>query len=387
VSALALEPRVLAAGHGPLPDRPDLIREVQASGLRGRGGAGFPAGIKLAAVASARGRKYVVANGAEGEPASRKDAHLLETAPDLVLDGAVACARAVGAREVVIAICEAEQQAGQAVLAAVARRRERNVRISVAGVPQRFVAGEESALVEHLSGRPARPTLRPPRPAERGVLDRPTLVQNVETLAHIALIARYGAGWFRSAGTDEEPGTALCTITGAVAAPGIYEAELGMPLTGVLGLAGGLTGPVRALLVGGYHGGFIAGDQLDGVELTDASLRRAGAAMGVRAIIALPLRSCGLGAAARISRYLADQSAGQCGPCVHGLPAIARAMDALHDGDPSQRPRIERWLGQVAGRGACHHPDGTIRFLASALTVFADDIAAHAHGSCPERNR
>jgi NADH:ubiquinone oxidoreductase subunit F (NADH-binding) len=387
MSSVALEPRILAAGRAPLPDRPNLVDEVVASGLRGRGGGGFPTGVKFRAVAMARGRKYVVANGAESEPASRKDRILLETAPHLVLDGTIVAARAVGAAEAVIAISEGAQAAGRAVLAALDERSERDVKISVAGVPEAFVAGEETALVRHLSGGPARPTVHPPRPAERGVFGRPTLVQNVETLAHVALIARYGASWFRSAGTDAEPGTALCTVSGAVAAPGVYEAELGVPLSSVLSLAGGTTGAASAVLVGGYHGGFVAPHLLDAVDFSEQGLRDAGAALGARAIIVVPADRCGLGAASRVVRYLAAQSAGQCGPCVHGLGAIAEAFERLHAGDFGQQGRIERWLGQVQGRGACHHPDGAARFVASALGTFGPDAVEHARRGCPESAR
>jgi NADH:ubiquinone oxidoreductase subunit F (NADH-binding) len=387
MSSVALEPRLFAAGHGPLPDRPDLVPEVLASGLRGRGGGGFPAGAKLRAVAEARGRKYVVANGAESEPASRKDRILLETAPHLVLDGAIAAARAVGAREIVVAISDAAQAAGRVVLAAVEQRVERDVKISVAGVPEAFVAGEETALVRHLSGGPALPTVHPPRPSERGVFGRPTLVQNVETLAHVALIARYGASWFRSAGTQAEPGTALCTVSGAVAAPGVYEAELGAPLSSVLSLAGGATGPAGAVLVGGYHGGFVAPHLLDGVGFSERGLHDAGAALGARAIIVVPADRCGLATASRVVRYLAGQSAGQCGPCVNGLGAIADAFERLHAGDFGQQARIERWLGQVRGRGACLHPDGAARFVASALGTFGHEAVEHARRGCPEAAR
>jgi NADH:ubiquinone oxidoreductase subunit F (NADH-binding) len=387
MSALALEPRILGAARAPIPDRPDLTEDLVASGLRGRGGGGFPTGAKFRAVAAASGRKYVVANGAESEPASRKDRHLLERLPHLVLDGTIAAARAVGASEAIIAIGDNSQTAGRAMLQAVSERRERDVKLNVAGVPERFVAGEETALVQHLSGGPARPTVHPPRPSERGVLGRPTLVQNVETLAHVALIARYGPTWFRSAGTHDEPGTALCTIIGAVAAPGVYEAELGQTLSGVLDLAGGLTGPVGAVLVGGYHGGFVGARLLDSVEFTDAALRQAGASLGARAIIALPANRCGLGAAARVVRYLAGESAGQCGPCAHGLPAIADAFDRLHAGDFAQQARIERWLDQVRGRGACHHPDGAAHFVASALRMFGADAVEHARRGCLEAAR
>jgi NADH:ubiquinone oxidoreductase subunit F (NADH-binding) len=373
---------------GSSPAHPtDLIGEVERSGLRGRGGAGFPTAVKLAAVASRR-RSIVVANGTEGEPASSKDKTLLTVAPHLVLDGAVIAADAVGAREIVLCVERSATRALEVIESALAERRHAHidpVEIRVAATPSRYVAGEESALVHWLNGGEAKPTAIPPRPFERGVAGRPTLVDNVETLAHIALIARYGASWFRALGTPTDPGTTLLTVSGAVSRPGVYEAPLGVPLTSVLDAAGGTITGLGAVLVGGYFGTWIPSGAAAEVDLSVESLGRAGASLGCGVLAALPLGACGLEESARVARWLADQSAGQCGPCVFGLDAIASAMDVLVRGDASGQAeqQLHRWLGMVSGRGACRHPDGAARFVQSSLSVFADEIIRHRHrGPC-----
>lgn len=385
-------PRLLG-GRGsldPLPSlcgrraREELIDAVAASGLTGRGGAGFPTAIKLAAVAKSGRDAIVVANGTEGEPASAKDKFLLAHDPHLVIDGALAAAAAVRAKEVVLAVAHGAEPAGVRVAAAIeARRPTAGVHIRLATVPDRFVAGEETALVQWLNRGSAKPTFVPPRPFERGVEGRPTLVQNVETLANIALIARYGPGWFRELGTAAEPGTVLVTVSGAVREPGVLEVELGTPLRNVVRLAGDLDSSVSALLVGGYFGTWVSREALDR-PLSKEGLGPVGASLGARAIIALGGGTCGLVETARLLRYLAGESAGQCGPCVFGLRAVAdtAAALALREAGPGILDRLRTLADLVEGRGACAHPDGAARLLRSALTVFADEVDLHLEGRC-----
>ncbi len=278
--------------YGPLPavrgEGRAVIAAVEASGLRGRGGAGFPTAVKLAAVAAGRG-PIVVANGVEGEPGSHKDALLLRVNPHLVLDGAVVAAAAVGARKIVIAVGRGASAAHASVASAIAERAAAGERIGIelAAAPERFVAGEETALVQWLNGGPAKPAFVPPRPFERGVGGRPTLVQNVETLANIALIARFGSGWFRELGTAAEPGSMLLTLGGAVARPGITEVAAGTTLRAALERCGQPAEVPSAVLVGGYFGTWISAAALD-VPLSDAGLRPLGAALGARSIAVLP---------------------------------------------------------------------------------------------------
>jgi NADH:ubiquinone oxidoreductase subunit F (NADH-binding) len=373
------------AVHGPLPSARGLIDALTTSGLRGRGGGGFPTGTKLAAVASARRRPVVVANAAEGEPVSFKDKLLLRRAPHLVLDGAALAAAAVGARDVWLAVDGSAGEELGTVGTALDERRDRGLRWHLAVVPSAFVTGEETALLAALEGREAKPAFTPPRPFERGLRGAPTLVQNVETLAHMALVARHGPDWFRAIGEPDEPGSALFTVSGAVGRPGVYEAAFGTPLRALVEQAGGARGEPGAFLVGGFFGSWVDPAAARSVALLDAELRRVGAMLGAGAIVVLPASACGLDQAARVTRYLADETAGQCGPCVHGLAALAGALETLVDGRGDSRPAARRWLAQVRGRGACHHPDGAARFVESSLDVFAAEVDLHLRGRCGGR--
>ena len=231
---------------------------MERSGLTGRGGAGFPTGRKLRSVAAGPGPAVVVANGAEGEPASRKDRLLLSRTPHLVLDGISLAAFAVGADRGLPGRARRRRPAGWRAW----RQRRRpgtvagidQVPIQVVGIEGRYVASEQTAIVQHLNGGPGLPTFSPPRTHERGVAGRPTAVNNVETLAHLAMIARYGHTWFRETGTPAAPGTTLVTVSGAIARPGVYEIELGTPIGEVLMQAGGPAERPQAVLVGGYFG-------------------------------------------------------------------------------------------------------------------------------------
>lgn len=371
-------------GRPPEPDGPQLIGRLREAGLTGRGGAGFPAWRKLAAVAASGRRAVVIANGAEGEPASGKDRALLAYHPHLVLDGLQLAARAAGARHAYLYL---PAGAMAALGAALADRRAAGldpIPVNLHAAPDAFVASEESAVVAVLGGRPAVPADKRVRIIEAGLGGAPTLVQNVETLAHIALIARRGPGWFRSAGTAEEPGTFLATVSGSVAAPGVVEAGYGVRLGDLIDAAGGPTASLRAVLVGGYHGGWVPADP--DLPISRAGLARYGASPGAGVVLAVPVGVCGLAETARIAGYLAGQVAGQCGPCVNGLPRLADTMRALADrrARPTLPAEVERLAALVTGRGACRHPDGTARMIRGALRAFEPDVAAHLAGHCLE---
>jgi NADH:ubiquinone oxidoreductase subunit F (NADH-binding) len=352
--------------YGPNPSvrGADLIDAVTRAGLRGRGGGGFPTGRKLAAVRAGGRRPVVVVNACEGEPASAKDAALLDLAPHLVLDGAVLAATALGAVEVVVAVHEGS--VGEMHVGTAIAERDDPVRVTAVAVPARYVASEESALVHFVDAEDPRPTTGP-RPFQRGVDGRPTLVDNAETLAHLALIARFGADWFREVGTPDRPGTYLVTVGGAVREPGVYEVAGGTPADAVLNTAGGPARPLQAVLVGGYGGVWAAPGSAP--------------AAGVALLLALPVGTCGLAQTAHLLRYLAGQSARQCGPCTFGLPAIAADVaDLVRGRGGAALDRLRRRLDVIPGRGACAHPDGAVRLASSALEVFAGDVAAHVRG-------
>ena len=375
-----------------------LIAAVERSGLTGRGGAGFPAGRKMRAVAEAGQRAgpfhspvgtTVVANGAESELTSAKDKLLLSRVPHLVLDGVALAAEAVGATRAFLCVHNEPGPLQEAILS-----RERaglnQVPIQVVTVPAGYVAGQETALISLLNGAAPLPAFVPPRPYERGVRRHPTLVQNVETLANIALIARRGPDWFREAGTASAPGTALVTVTGTVARPGVYEVALGTPIGALLDRAGGFTEAPQAVLAGGYFGGWLTLPPAAGLPLSHQSLRSAGAAFGPGVLVALPASACPLAETARVAGYLASQSAWQCGPCLNGLPALADMLDLLAFGRAGRDEMdwMRELLSLVSGRGACHLPDGTAGLAANALATFAGEVRGHVqHGPCGRVSR
>ena len=367
---------------------PELVALIDRAGLSGRGGAGFPTGRKLLATSrgNGRGRPVVVANGMEGEPASAKDRLLLTRLPHLVIDGALLAAAAVGADQVVVCLDRTDERTTAVVGAALAERaatERAGVDVRIAEVPPRFVAGEASALAAWLDGGAALPTVTPPHLAAQGVGGRPTLVQNVETLAHLAQIAQYGPEWFRQVGTVDEPGTALVTVSGGGARQCVLEATLGVPV-GRLLAAAWVTQPLQAVLVGGFYGTWAAADLVADTPFSRAGLSWLGASPGAGVLIALPAGACGLAETARVLRWFSDESAGQCGPCLYGLADLATGAASLVAGGPSGAgasvAQLRRWAGEIDGRGACRHPDGAVRLLRSALHVFDGDVARHQRG-------
>ena len=368
------------------------LAEVERSGVRGKGGARFPTATKLAAVA-ARRRAGVVANGTEGEPASSKDTVLMTHAPHLVLDGAEFAAEIVGATEVILCVKRGSVAIPILERALAERQAHRYERIPIrlVGAPTRYVSGEETSIVNWLNGGDAKPTFVPPRPFERGVDGRPTLVQNVETLCDLALIGRFGSEWYRTTGTTDDPGTTLVTLSGAVKHPGVFEIPLGMRLGKVVDLAEPDPRGLSAILVGGYFGAWLPAGASADIPMAVDPLRRAGSGIGAGVVFAMPREgTCALAEIARATRWLADQNAGQCGPCVNGLDSIAGAMGVLVAGDRDRRAQmhLEHWLSLMEGRGACKHPDGVTRFVSSALNVFSHEIERHRRvGPCPIGDR
>ncbi|MGW6276561.1 NADH-ubiquinone oxidoreductase-F iron-sulfur binding region domain-containing protein [Kribbella sp. NPDC055071] len=352
--------------HGPLPQlsRADFTKLSEAVGLRGRGGAAFPVARKLEGL-PAKGIEAVVVNGSESEPVSRKDRLLLTLAPHLVLDGAVALAHALRAPHVLIAVHDAA--AAMSVREALVERND-GLAIEVTDTPGRFVAGEARAVLSALEGGPAVPPGRKVLPTVKGYHRRPTFLSNVETFAQLAVLARLGSKAFSGTGLISEPGTQLLTVDGAVRSPGVIETPTGVPLDTVLQFAGAEPGPV---LLGGYHGRWLP-------QTAGVTLQRPEVSAGI--ILALGTDTCPLGEVSRVTQWLASQSAGQCGPCVFGLASLVDDFDRLVKGDPSGWHDAHRHLGLVPGRGACAHPDGSARFLASALEVLGDDVRHHLNG-------
>ena len=372
------------ARYGAASPGPGLLDQLEAAGLTGRGGAAFPTARKAAVVRAQRGHtKVLVVNAMEGEPAAHKDRTLLATNPHLVLDGATALARAIGATRVAVAVARDEQATVRTVRHALSERdrEDRGLALELHTPPWRYVAGEESALVHWLNDHQALPQYRPSRPSILRVAGAPALVDNAETCAHVALIARHGAAWFRALGTEASPGTTLVSVTGAVARPTVVELALGTPLRAALRAAGADLAP-QAVLLGGYGGTWLAASHLD-APLANEALHPLGASVGAGVIVVLPADACGLRETLRITRWMAHESARQCGPCAFGLPALALDLQAIVAAGPDAPAAVTRLAQRadvIAGRGACRHPDGVVRLVRSALDVFAAHLDAHRRG-------
>ena len=384
----SLRDHVARLGPMPLHHPADVLAELDASGLLGRGGAGFPVGRKWRTVAErgaaggSDGAPVVLANGAEGEPLSAKDQAVMTLRPQLVLDGALLAAHVTGASEVVLYVGAEHASARRSMARAVADRAPGlALPMRLVDAPPAYVSGEESAAVRYVNESDARPTMTPPRVFERGIDGRPTLVQNVETLAHAALIARHGAAWYREPGTGRTRGTGLVTVSG-VPRRGVREIALGTTVAEVADAAGLASGAAQAVLMGGYFGGWVDAGEAAGLTLDPTDLRAVGRAFGCGVLSFLPVEACGVRATARIMDYMAGQSAAQCGPCVFGLRAVADATARLAEGSAGDGDlaRLQRWSAQLVGRGACRHPDGAVGLLTSAMVVFGDEFALHQAG-------
>ena len=362
-----------------------LIAMAQQVDLRGRGGAAFPVARKLqATVAAARARKrpcVVVINATEGEPGSLKDKTLLRKSPYLVLGGALVVAWALRSKEIVIGV--ADHEMAQWVTSLVNTEPDLRKMLIVVQVPERFVSGESSALVNAINGRTSLPSGRKTRASESGVDNRPTLLSNAETFAQIALLATLGPEAFASTGTQDEPGTVLLSVGGSVSRPAVVEVPTGLPLGEVLDLCGAT--PEDGVLIGGYHGMWLPTETAYDVPVSRAGMTAAGGTLGAGIILPLGSGTCAMGEVARVASYLAGESSGQCGPCKLGLPGIARSLAAVADGSGGldALDTARRAAAAVRGRGACSHPDGVFRFVLSALDVLTEDLTAHLfRGTC-----
>jgi NADH:ubiquinone oxidoreductase subunit F (NADH-binding) len=244
----------------------------------------------------------------------------------------------------------------------------------------RFVAGQSSAVVELISGRPNLPVTSWRPDAVSGLHGRPTLLSNAETWAHVGLLVLQGGASFRRLGTPAEPGTALLTITGTYRLPQVYEVEYGARLRDVLP-EDAASAPV---LIGGFHGSWAAWPTVASARVSVPGMRLLGVPLGAGVVHAPGPSVCPLTLSARIVAYLAGQSAGRCGPCFNGLPALSAALQRVTEGRGG-RERLEELAQLVVRRGACAHPDGTVRLVRSVFAALPDEVSAHAVGGCPRR--
>lgn len=344
-----------------------LIDAVEHDGLRGRGGAGFPAGVKMRSVADRSGVRTVIANGDEGEPLALKDRYLLRVRPHLVLDGLLRAAEAVDADRAVVYLSDGASE--DSVRAALAELDATPLPVDVVRVPRSYVGGEETAAVRAVNGGPPLPTDKPPRPFESGVEGGPTLVLNVETLARLPAIAAGGH-------TD----SVLVTVSGAVRSPSLREVACGTRIGEVVEA---MNEP-RAFLMGGYFAGLLGPRVLD-LPLDFNALREEGTGLGCAAIGVVGPHDCPVAAAADVMAYFDRENAEQCGPCIRGTAAMAHALRELTDGTATddRLHRLRGWSSALRGRGACATLDGACNLVSSLLREFPALVEAHRDAPCP----
>ncbi len=358
------------------PDLSALLSLIEGAGIRGRGGAAFPFATKLRLSASGRVRPYLVINLSESEPASAKDAALALTRPHLVLDGAAATAAALGAKEAHLALPGKRPEVVTAVRRAVAEREDRVRWVTHVG-DARFVAGQSRAVLELLAGRPNKPVTAWDPEAKSGHKGRPTLLSNAETWAQVGRLVLVGAQAYAATGSGGEPGTTLLTLNRTGTVPRVIEVAFGTPWSAALPPAwhGG------RYLIGGFHGVWADWTMLDSLRVSANDMRAANLPLGAGAVWALHEDQCPVVATSEVVGYLAAESSGRCGPCLNGLPALAAALHGVRTGaaGPTEVGRLARL---VAGRGACAHPDGTVRLVDSLFRTFAAEVHAHTSRVC-----
>ena len=386
----------LAAGPGlrehrtrwPAPRRlhqAELIGLLDAVTMHGRGGAGFPFSRKVRAAVESGKRRTVVVNASEGEPASAKDSSLLVAAPHIVLDGAQAVAQALGADAVHVVVGHDRRAARLALDVALAERdadrSEKLPRVQVHVTRSVFIGGQERAVIELLEGRENLPVVSWAPTAITGLRGRPTLLSNAETYAQVAALIALGPAGYAELGTATEPGTTLLTIAGDGPHGVVLEVPFGVGLGSVLeycGYAG-----EAPLLLGGYQGTWVPPGYAPHLPVSRHELAAAGLTLGAGVVLPLDLGTCPISVTAGVMGYLAGASAGRCGPCRNGLPALAQAVAALADGaGRAATRRVEELAGVLPGRGACAHPDGSVRLVASMLAAFPEEVRAHEAGTC-----
>lgn len=363
----------------------DLVALTGRVDVRGRGGAAFPFGRKLATAAASGKRRVVVVNASEGEPGSAKDSALLLTVPHLVLDGAEVVARALDVSTIHVVVPGERPDVLPALETALAERDGDGLTWTVAQTTGGFVGGQARAVLELLAGRENLPVTAWTPEAVNGLRGRPTLLSNAETFAQVAVLSALGPQEYSRLGTPEEPGTTLLTVAGDGPGGIVVEVPFGTSLSDILDYCG--HDARSTVLMGGYHGCWLTPEDTAVRRVSRADLSAAGAALGAGVVLPVERHACPVELTAQIVAYLASQSARRCGPCWNGLPALAEAMAQLAAGrgGPAVGNRVAQLAGLLPGRGACAHPDGTVRLVRSLLSAFPNEVSTHIRGGCPLR--
>ena len=376
---------------------PALVRLIADSGLRGRGGGGYPTGAKWRAAASETAdERYVIANGFEADPGARLDRTLMENDPHAVVEGLAIAAYAIGARRAYIALRERSTLAKQRLEAAIRLAEEQgyvgsnalntgvDIHIEVVSVPGGMVVGEETVLIRAIENKRAQPDQRPPYPTQTGLYGRPTVVNNVETLALVPWIVANGAKAFAGIGDSDNPGTTLVQITGAVTTPGIVEVPLGMSIKKLLDIAGGI-GTGKAVLVGGPAGGFLPPAELDTLY-TATALNEKGAMWGSGSIVVAGPETCLVDMATTLERYMSDESCGKTIPCRIGVRRLYEFGQRATTGmsRPTDAQIMLDLAADVRAGALCGLEYCAPNPFLTGMRYFADEFNAHfTRGTCP----
>lgn len=380
----------------------DVIAEIQKAGLRGRGGAGYPAWKKWEMVAkSNHATRYLCANAGEHEPGTFKDRHLIQKNPHLLIEGALIAAYAIGAREAYLYVNGSFHEETEIIKKAMVEAKEesywgehifgKDVSIDLKFSPGTgsYVAGEETGMLEVIEGREARPRQKPPYyPSYMGLYNKPTVVNNAETLANVPLIIRNGADWYRGIGTGESCGTVLFSLSGDVNRPGVYELPLGTPLRTLIekfgcGVKDGRS--IKAVLPGGPSNGLVTEQNLD-VRLDFESLKAIGSGIGSGGVIVYSDQACMVRTMLEFERFFARESCGQCPPCQLGTQNLATILQRFEDGQGTldDLAYIAQLCGIVKGRGYCYLVTGAAILLESSMKHFRHEYELHIHQKgCP----
>ena len=377
----------------------DLIEMVRASRLRGRGGAGFPAGLKWGFMPKEDVPKYLLVNTDEGEPGTFKDRELVEKDPHQIIEGAVIAAYAVGAQRAFVyirgefflgvkrwikAISDAYEHGylGENILGS-----GYSLDMTVHRGAGAYICGEETAMIDSLEGRRGEPRLKPPYPAQEGYMRLPSLVHNVETLANVPHIVLNGPEWYASIGTERSTGPKVFCVSGHVFRRGVYELPLGTPLREIIyDYAGGVPGNkrIKAIIPGGASTPWLTADQLD-VPMDFESLAEAGSALGTGAIIVLNEDTCMVDVARRTARFFAHESCGRCTPCRVGSQRILDILENLEagNGQSGDIERLNSLCDGIAGNTFCPMGDALVGPIRSSLALFSDEYEYHIeNGKC-----
>jgi NADH-quinone oxidoreductase subunit F len=369
-----------------------ILEEVTSSGLRGRGGAGFPVGKKWnVAAESTESSRYVVCNAGEDEPGSFKDRVLIEHRPHLVLEGLALACRAVGAQRAYIYLNETYEDCLNRISTSIDEARNAGylsrLQVSIHRAPTVYVAGEDSAALEVIEGKPPKPRQKPPFPATVGLFGKPTVTNNVETLANIPPIVRNGVSWFRSYGTPDSPGTMLFCLGDEMNRPGAFELPFGTPLRQLYEDLGGCLkdgAKLKAFLPGGPSCAFLPEDRLD-VSLDPESLKRAGSTLGCGVMRFFPERACMVQETTRIANFFAKECCGQCPACRMETSMLSAILERIQHGkgDPALFNQFEKIIDFNRGKGFCTLVNMPGPPILSAMRLFRGEFEHHLqHGTC-----